>query len=429
MDALYSALYWTYTRPRVPYWRPIDMSYRLACLIVALIAAATTLAAQAPPTLPTNCTTRLGISLYLVCPAVESDAPVVLYAHGYVAPVPPVEIPWSQLYLPDGTFIPSLINQLGFAFATTSYPVEGLATVPGVLDLVDLLDFYRTGSALVRNPSRVYLAGVSEGALIATKALETYPNRFSAGIALCGPIGDFKRQINHFGDFRAVFDFYFPQLMPGTATWIPTPPPHDWPWYEAQIRNAASTQASRFLQPHKALSIPVDPSNPSQSAVDILWYSFYATNNANDVLGGNPFDNRWRWYTGSSNDFALNFGVRRYDAAKPALDAIQRDHQTTGRLSRPLVTMHTTGDPIVPYWHMNLYGLKVLTAGSLGSYLHLPVLRYGHCAFQKAEILFGFALMVGKSGGAMASVDGLLDTPEARAAYLELERIHQSLRK
>jgi len=56
-----------------------------------------------------------------------------------------------------------------------------------------------------------------------------------------------------------------------------------------------------------------------ETAVDLLWYSFFATNDANVKLGGNPFGNRFRFYRGSDNDFRLNWRVQRFRADPGAL--------------------------------------------------------------------------------------------------------------
>ena len=71
----------------------------------------------------------------------------------------------------------------------------------------------------------------------------------------------------------------------------------------------------------------------------------------------------------------LNLLVPRYHADPTALATIDASYQTTGRLEAPLVTMHTTGDPVVPYWHEPLYTLKALPSGLL--HTNLPVARYG----------------------------------------------------
>ena len=31
---------------------------------------------------------------------------------------------------------------------------------------------------------------------------------------MCGPVGDFQKQIDYLGDFRVLFDYYFPNIMP-----------------------------------------------------------------------------------------------------------------------------------------------------------------------------------------------------------------------
>src|SRR5437868_3205502 len=58
---------------------------------------------------------------------------LVVYAHGYVDPNAPVDIPEDQLAF-GGISIPTLVNQLGFGFATSSYSTNGLAVLPGIQD-------------------------------------------------------------------------------------------------------------------------------------------------------------------------------------------------------------------------------------------------------------------------------------------------------
>jgi hypothetical protein len=57
--------------------------------------------------------------------------------------------------------------------------------------------------------------GASEGGIITALLLEKNSNVYAAGLAACGPIGDFPFQINYFGDARATFEYFFPGLIPG----------------------------------------------------------------------------------------------------------------------------------------------------------------------------------------------------------------------
>lgn len=70
-------------------------------------------------------------ALYRIClpPSDRFNGDLVIWAHGYVAPDKPLEIPDSQFDIPGGGrfSISQLVTELGFAFATTSYSVNGLA--------------------------------------------------------------------------------------------------------------------------------------------------------------------------------------------------------------------------------------------------------------------------------------------------------------
>lgn len=329
-----------------------------------------------------------------------SNGDLVIWAHGYVDETRPVEIPEDQLCLGDGLCIPDLVNYLGYDFATTSYAVNGLAVVPGILDIVELVDLY---TAQHGAPGRVYLVGASEGGLITTLAVEQYPDVFDGGLATCGPIGDFAGQINYLGDFRAVFDYFYPDLVPGDPTEIPPELIENWDtYYPETVYPEVFSPANRseLKQLVRVTRVAYDRSDLGPtletSIEDVLWYNVFATNNASDVLGGQPFDNIDRLYRGSSDDDALNAGVARFAADQAALDEIEANYQTSGELAVPLVTLHTTLDQQVPYWHEKLYLRKTMRSGAWPE-LHAeypPTKVYGHCQFALDDVLGAFDLLV-----------------------------------
>jgi pimeloyl-ACP methyl ester carboxylesterase len=135
-------------------------------------------------------------ALSRICVPLGWNGQLVVFAHGYVAPGQPLA--FHQLQLPDGTDIPTLVQGLGFAFATTSYRQNGLAVLEGADDIRELVaQFSATHSTL-----RTYITGVSEGGLVAALLAERSPELFYSGLALCGPVGSFRAQIDYFGDFR-----------------------------------------------------------------------------------------------------------------------------------------------------------------------------------------------------------------------------------
>jgi pimeloyl-ACP methyl ester carboxylesterase len=349
---------------------------------------------------------------------------LVIFAHGYVAPQVPLAIPEDQLVLPDGTSIPGIVNGLGYAFATTSYSKNGLAVKEGVFDIIDLVNIFRSK---YQNTRHVYLVGASEGALVTTLALESYANVFSAGMAICGPIGNFRRQINYWGDFRVLFDYFFPKILPPSPIKIPQDLIAGWAGtYVPAITQAITVKplaTGQLLKVSNASFDPLDPTSVGKTVLGILWYNVFATNEAQIELGGQPFDNRFRWYFGSTNDLLLNFSVQRFGASPIALSEIADSYQTSGRLMAPLIALHNTGDPIVPYWHEPLYRIKTLATGSALLYTNIPILRYGHCNITASEALVGFALMVFKgTGNPLLGAEVLLPNLRSQLDYLNLAR-------
>jgi len=321
---------------------------------------------------------------------------LVIYAHGYVPPqVTPLAIPEDQLTV-NGVSLPALINQFGYAFALSSYRKNGLAIVEGIQDSEDVVNIF---SAEFGKPQKVYIAGASEGGLVSALSIEKLSNVYHAALPTCGPIGDFRLQLNYIGDFRVIFDYFFPGVIPGSPVSIP--PETIAGWDPNNIILALQANPSATAQLLKVTQFPVGPDaiTTAQNIVGLLAYNVLGANNATTELGGQPYDNRLRIYFGSTNDLQLNLRVERFSAAPAELTTIAKYYQTTGKLSRPVVTLHTTSDPIVPYLHEPLYMLKTLLSGSLREHVNLPVSAYGHCNFQGSDLLTAFGLLVFKDTG------------------------------
>ena len=331
---------------------------------------------------------------------------LVIFAHGYVSVDEPLDIPWSQMTFVNNMgevkYMPDVINELGFAFATTSYSENGLAVQQGVDDIVDLVGVFERE---VGSPRNIYLVGASEGGLVTTLAIERNPALFSGGLAACGPIGSFTRQVNYWGDFRVVFDYFMDtpdfDVLPGNASNIPASLMNKWDSvYVPHIAGVLGANPLTVPQIFAVTGAPVfsDPNTFGPTTFGILWYNVFATNDAIDKLGGRPFDNFERVYSDPLNpalDTLINEGVKRFKAQPAALEEIANNYETSGNLLRPMVTMHTTDDPIVPVWHQALYTVKVPGVFPYFPYIPITVDRYGHCAFTLEEIQGAFGQLVG----------------------------------
>jgi len=107
--------------------------------------------------------------------------------------------------------------------------------------------------------------------------------------------------------------------------------------------------------------------------------------------GGNPFDNRNIIYSGTPDDNALNDGVKRYASSPRAIEYLHTYYTPTGRLTRPMLAIHTTYDPLVPPWIPNAYSVLTETMGTMSMFVQQYVKHDGHCAINNAEVSHGFA--------------------------------------
>ena len=218
-------------------------------------------------------------------------------------------------------------------------------------------------------------------------------------MAGCGPIGDFRGQLNFVADFRVVFDYFFPGLIPGSPVDIPPQLIDTWDTYYIDTvlpvltAPASAISVTQLLNVTKVPIVLSDPTTISTTISTELWYSVFATNDAVAKLGGQPFDNQSRVYSGSLNDVALNAGVLRFSASPAALAEVAAYYQTAGRPQVPLVTIHTTLDQTVPYWHQTLYRDKVVVNNFTPRHDLIRVERYGHCNFTLDEVIQALLLL------------------------------------
>jgi pimeloyl-ACP methyl ester carboxylesterase len=360
---------------------------------------------------------------------------LVVFVPGYTNPASTPSTPTGDI---GGLSAADVVTSLGFGWAATGFRENGLL-VPQTWIAQDLLALVQAAKTYFsartgRSTGRVYLTGGSQGGLITTLGVERYPQVFNGGgLAACGPIGSYRRQLQYVGDFRTVFDFYFDPVIAGWPVWTQSDldngaiDPAFWtPANRAVVASAIQAHPARTANLLRVTRAPIDPANPGPTTRltvnDLLRYTFVGTLDAIAKLQGLAYGNVGVVYSGSSNDAALNARIQRFtfDASAAALGMLE----TTGRLARPLVTIHTTGDHIVPEWHEPLYRNK--TSRSLSSWLRhtrLTVSRYGHCTFTAGEVLGAFALLVLKATGQnLALSRQALTEPGERAEFLRAAR-------
>jgi hypothetical protein len=352
---------------------------------------------------------------------------LVVYAHGYVDPQNDLAIPNDKI---NGISVATVVNSLGMAYATTSYPHNGLNGPEAVADLIKLVNEFKETYS---QPRHIYLVGASEGGLISTLSVEQHPEYFSGGLAVCGPVGNFKKQLNYFGDFHVLFHYFFPDINVGTPIKVGDDVISSWLNGDLKdvITNAISNNQNIALTLLNVAKVPVKNSGDIQeittTILDLLRYNILATDDTINRLGGHPFDNTHKYYRGTGSflqDIRLNRKIKRYKADYKALHTIQKEFETSGELSHPIVTMHTSGDQIIPYWQEPIYTLKTFKEGSALLHNNIPIIgRYGHCNLTLNELLTGFGLLVYKVSHQNLSVPStLFSSPEQEQDFLNLSK-------
>jgi hypothetical protein len=382
-------------------------------------------------------------ALFELCLPAQWNAELIVWAHGYTNPGPdrppfyPLELPGDELggvALRDLARAVSTPPRGNFGYATTSYRRNGLVAFDAAADLEavaqwagDRVAVLPEASDFVQLPIRTYLIGASEGSLSTVIALEAGRTLdvFDGGLALCGPIGGFGLQLNYLGDVRALYDYYFPGVMPGDPTVIPdevaTITDANWAATIDEIRAAATADpvALQDLLVVSDVPLPLE-GDAIEPIIDLLRYSFFGTNDAAARLDGNPFDNTDRVYVNLGAD--VDEGVARYSADPAALQALA-DFETTGSLRVPVVVMHTLQDPVVLLAQSEGYSDKVARLGLATRLTLIQANQYGHCAFTLSEILTGLSALIADVENVSVAVSvGLFRDEHEVSEFLALTR-------
>ncbi|MCI0626277.1 MAG: S9 family peptidase, partial [Acidobacteria bacterium] len=234
-------------------------------------------------------------------------------------------------------------------------------------------------------PKEMYLSGGSMGGFLVITIMEKFPNVYDGGLALCGPLAPTDFFVARRGfDLRVVFDYYFPGVL-APVTNVPADFTFE-PVRNQEIEKVLDSkpQQSEILRRFSGIR------TNKELAIALVLFT-HLLKDLQQRGGGNPFDNRNTIYEGTPDDNALNDGVARYMADPRAAQYVRLHYTPSGRLSRPVLHIHTTYDALVPSWVTNVYPLLTEQAGCGDLFVQQYVKRPGHCAIKPEEVSHGFA--------------------------------------
>lgn len=305
----------------------------------------------------------------------EWNRGLVMYCHGYL---PSGTVP----DLNKGKPLREVFLSRGFAIAQSAYSVQGWAVKEGVEDTDALRRYF---VAKYGQPKETLVLGHSMGGVIALATIEGYPELYDGAMPMCGPLNvSLKGLQERIFDMLVTFDYLFPNVVGSLIN----PPP-------GERLDRAKAKAALDAAPEKAVLFARRFSLAPGDVPAVLAFHYEINRELQMRSGGNPFDNRNTIYDGFDDDAALNRGVKRYAADEKAREYLRQHYTPTGRIADPVLTMHTTYDPLVPGRYVSEYDSIAKVAGTQDLFVTKFVVAHGHCLFTPAQTGAAFEALLG----------------------------------
>jgi len=343
---------------------------------------------------------------------------LVLYSHGYVPASSPLLNPAPDA--PDQLTAAQLLQE-GYALLGSSYSQNGWALQQAFHDDIALLNFF---DQTCGHPARTLAWGDSMGGMITAGLVQLAPWRFAGALPMCGllsgSVGLFNVQLDGLFAFNVL-------LANGSLQVVNfTNPLNELNQAEGILAAAQQTPQGRArialfsaLEDVPGWFTPTSPepapndyagqeANQYQAAQVDLFFDIVAMAEAEGRAGGN-----YSWNTGVDyfDQFQRSIDSQEVRALyqqarlnlKQELDTIQDAPRISanqnavrymekyiifnGELDIPVLSMHTTGDPLVFNQVEQAYASVVKAEGDVSLLRQVFVHRAGHCAFTPAENL------------------------------------------
>ena len=370
---------------------------------------------------------RDGATYEIQCPASSWNGTLFLYSHGYVEPGAanpaqdvgdPVTGGWLLAH--------------GFALAGSSYSTTGWAIAQALPDQIDTLNVF--GHSYGR-PGRTIAWGHSLGGIITAGLIQRYPRRFTAALQMCGVlaggVATWNTALDSAFAFRQllapasglqVVNIANPQANLGIAE-TAAAQAQGTPAGQARIALAAAlADTPGWYTPLSAQ--PAKTDYTAQEANQFLWdtmvdfpFVFAFRQNLEQDAGGNP-----SWTTGVNfaaqlrksvdyrevvhlykaaglslgTDLRTLNGAARISGDPKAVAYLARNISFNGKISVPVLTLHTAGDGLVVPENEHAYAAVVTRAGNRSLLRQAFVSRAGHCAFTPAETLAAVQVLLNR---------------------------------
>ena len=343
-----------------------------------------------------------GSSYQLYMPR-EWNGSTVFYAHGIRDVLEPV-----SLRDQDGSqALREQLGALGYAIAYSSFSENGYAVEDAARRTHQLRGLF---ASRFGQPERSFLLGHSLGSLAIMQLAEQFPEQYDGVIPICGIAGGTRAQLEYVVNVRALFDVFYPGLLPGTPD-APVPGYVLGPAKQQEIIAAVMANPVGMLVIASTAQTALEFTTVPQMLESLLNALAYHARGADNVLsftnGKFPVANAGVTYSPRLNLPApllppatlagllgvVNAQVARFDADPSAAVWAENHFTPSGALQIPTITLHNRWDRLVPFFHEGLFGQRVVDAGATNLLVQRanPAWGYGHCAIPSSAIVQAIA--------------------------------------
>ncbi len=368
-----------------------------------------------------------GATYLMQCPAGKWNGTLLLYSHGYT--VPGASNPAEDVSDPITS---EWMLGHGFAMAGSSYATTGWAVAQALPDQAATIKAF---DARYGKPRETIAWGDSLGGLITEGLVQDYPKLFTAALPMCGVGSGGVATWNTALDAEVAFQALVAQ-NPDLQLVNITDPTTNLDIAEQALTKAQGTVAGRARialgaaladTPGWYTSLSRQPASTnykSQEYNQYLWFKnvdfpfvFDFRANLEADAGGNP-----SWTTGVnftqqlhasasykevvalykgaglnlSADLTTLSRAPRISADPSAVAYLAKNISFDGKISIPVLTVHTTGDGLVVPENEAAYARVVGYAGNARLLRQIFVDRAGHCAFTPADTIASLEVLLNR---------------------------------
>ena len=354
-----------------------------------------------------------GISGFRVEVPAAWNGSLVMFAHGYAGtgPVVGVSDPNLRQWFVDN----------GYAWAASSYAMNGYDVGTGVVDTHDLLEAFPSITKL-KAPTQVIMSGLSMGGAITAVEIEHYRNTFAGAMPYCGVLGgndlfNFFLGANVTAAALTNTPISFPSVA-DSASYVPT--------YDTLVQGEVPAlgigSATGLTAKGQAWETAVENlsggTRPGFDGSLAFWDSFgFAplsnipflfglypglTGGGEGFLNGNVTDNQHAFYQFSNSpghsdpaSRALNTQVLRVARTIPfSTDPAATElPDVTGTPRIPVVSVHGIGDLFVPFSMDQDYARLADAHGQGDLFVSRAIREVNHCDYNNSELASAFSAL------------------------------------